>query len=244
MAFRTCVALLVAMVVWAPLAEAAQERVLLVTEARGFVHDSIPAAEALFVALGERSARYEVVALRRGAAALTPRRLRGAAAVVFANTSGELSLPNRPAFRRFVRRGGAFVGTHSATDTLHGWPVFERLVGGEFARHGAVQPGRLLVSRRRHPITRGLPRSFTLTDEFYEFRSPLPTGTRVLVRADPESLADEGSSNLPLVWARRYGRGRVFYSALGHPREAWQRPRHRRLLTRGLAWALGRSSCR
>ena len=174
MALRTFVVVLLATAVWAPLAEAAQDRVLLVTEARGFVHDSIPAAEDFFVGLGERSARYDVVSLRGGAAELTGRRLRRAAAVVFANTSGELPLPDRPAFRRFVRRGGAFLGTHSASDTLHGWPAFEGLLGGEFERHGAVQPGRLLVARRQHPVTSGLPRSFTLTDEFYEFRAPVP----------------------------------------------------------------------
>jgi type 1 glutamine amidotransferase len=239
MALRACVALLLATAVWAPLAEAAQDRVLLVTEARGFVHDSIPAAEDFFVGLGERSARYDVVALRGGAAGLTGRRLRRAAAVVFANTSGELPLPDRPAFRRFVRRGGAFLGTHSASDTLHGWPAFEGLLGGEFERHGAVQPGRLLVARRQHPVTSGLPRSFTLTDEFYEFRVPVPPGTRVLVRVDPESLADEEAPELPVVWARRYGQGRVFYSALGHPQSAWQHPLHRRILRRGLAWAIG-----
>lgn len=235
-------ALLAAAAASAPSAAAAQQRVLLVTEARGFVHDSIPAAEAFFVELGRRSTRYDVIALRRGAAGLTPRRLSRADAVVFANTSGELPLPDRPALRRFVRRGGAFVGTHSASDTLHGWPVFERLLGGEFSRHGAVQPGRLVVARRPHPVTRRLPRSFTLIDEFYEFRAPLPAGSRVLVRLDPESVPDEVGRELPLVWARRYGKGRVFYSALGHPQATWQDRLHHRILARGVAWALAGAS--
>jgi hypothetical protein len=140
----------------APAAQAAERRVLLVSEARGFVHDSIPATE-FFARLGEHSRAYDVIPLG-GAAELTPRRLRRADGVVFANTSGELELPDRPAFRRFVRSGGAFIGSHSASDTLHSWPAFETLLGGEFLRHGPVQPGQLAVARRPHPVTRGLPR--------------------------------------------------------------------------------------
>ena len=218
-------------------AYAAQKRVLLVTEARGFVHESIPAATAFFTGLGRRSPRYDVVHLS-GAAELTRRRLRHADAVLFANTSGELSLPNRRALLRFVRRGGAFVGTHSASDTLHSWPGYARMLGGGFARHGSVQPGRLLVAGRPHPITRGTPRAFALTDEFYEFESPPPKGTRVLVRLDPGSVSDELGQELPLVWARRYGRGRVFYDALGHFPATWSEPQQRSLVADGLRWVV------
>jgi type 1 glutamine amidotransferase len=212
--------------------------VLLVTEARAFVHDSIPAATDFLTGLGARSSRYEVVPLT-GAAELTRQRLRRADAVVFANTSGELPLPDRRALLRFVRRGGAFIGTHSASDTLHGWPGYERLLGAEFTRHGAVQPGRLIVAGRRHPVTRGLPRSFDLTDEFYEFAAPLPARTRVLVHLDPGSVSDELGQKLPLVWARRFGEGRVFYNALGHLQETWRHRIFRRLVARGATWALG-----
>jgi uncharacterized protein len=220
-------------------ARTGEQRVLLVTEAREFRHDSIPAASAFFSALGERSSRYDVVHLD-GAAQLSPRRLARADAVVFANTTGELPLPSRRALLRFVRRGGGFVGTHSASDTLHSWPGYAQMLGGKFAGHGAEQPGRLIVSSRPHPATRGLPGSFELTDEFYEFAAPVPRGTRVLVRLDPESVPDAAGQRLPLVWARRFGEGRVFYNALGHPPETWKDRSFRHLVRRGLAWALGR----
>jgi type 1 glutamine amidotransferase len=232
----TCVAALA--VLPAATAHADEQHVLLVNEARGFVHDSIPAATAFIRRLGERSPRYDVVYLERGAAQLTRRRLRGADAVLFANTSGELPLPARSALIRFVRRGGGFLGTHSATDTLHSWPGFKRLIGAEFARHGAVQEGRLIVARRTSSITRGLPRSVRLEDEFYEFTDPLPRHTRVLLRLDPESVPDELGRELPLVWMRRLGTGRVFYDALGHLPETWATDVQRRLVARGIAWVL------
>lgn len=219
-------------------ARPAEQRVLLVTEARGFVHESIRDAEAFFAGLGRRSSRYDVIQLS-AAAELTHARLRRADAVVFANTTGELPLPSRRGFLRFVRRGGGFVGTHSASDTLHSWPAYARLLGGEFVRHGRVQPGRVLLSRPGHPVTRDLPRSFRLTDEFYEFATPRPEGSRVVLRLDPGSVADEMQQDLPVAWARPFGRGRVFYNALGHRPETWRDPRFRLVVKRGLRWVLG-----
>ena len=213
-----------------PAAEARQRRVLVVSEARGFVHDSIPAAVSFFRQLGRRSPRYEVVHLKGGAAALTRARLRAAEGVVFANTSGELPLADRAALVRFVRSGGALVGTHSASDTFHSWPGFGRMLGATFRRHGTPATGRLIVRDRRHPATRRLPASFRLREEFYEFNSAPLRGTRVLLALDPQSIGDELRSSIPLAWSRRYGRGRVFYNALGHFSETWSDPRQRRLV--------------
>jgi hypothetical protein len=74
-------------------AQAAERRALLVTEARGFLHPSIATATDFFIDLGDRSRRIDVIHLQRGAEQLTPRRLRKADGVIFANTSGELPAP-------------------------------------------------------------------------------------------------------------------------------------------------------
>jgi uncharacterized protein len=219
-------------------AEARQKRVLVVSEARGFAHDSIPDAVGFFRELGRRSRRFDVVHLQGGAARLTPARLRRADGVVFANTSGELPLPGRAALVRFVRSGGALAGTHSATDTFHSWPGWRRLLGARFQRHGAPATGRLVVEDRRHPVTRGLPPAFTMREEFYEFTSSPRRRAHVLLRLDPASIGDELRPDIPLAWTRRFGSGRVFYDALGHFRETWSDRRHRRLVAQGLRWAL------
>ncbi len=213
---------------------------LVVSEARGFVHDSIPASVDFFRRLGRRDRRFDVVVLG-GARELTPARLANAHAVVFASTTGELPLERRSkdALLRFVRRGGAFVGTHSATNTFDGWPPFQWMLGARFVRHPPVQTGRIVVENRRHPATRGLPRAFRARDETYEFRTPPRRRVNVLARVDPDSIEGETTRDLPVVWTRRYGRGRVFDSALGHFGAAWaQGTRNGRIVAGGLRWAL------
>jgi type 1 glutamine amidotransferase len=223
----------------APATEAAQRRVLVVSEARGFKHDSIPAAVSLLERLGARSPRYSVQSLRR-ASSLTPTRLRGAHAVVFANTSGELlDAVQRRALVRFVRRGGGFLGTHSASDTLHRSPAYGRLLGGEFARHPAPATGTLVVEDRSHPATRRLPAAFQLMEEFYEFRSSPRRRAHVLVRLDPSTVPGATPGDRPLVWCRREERGRVFFDALGHFTDTWSDSRQRALVAGGLSWVLG-----
>lgn len=236
---RACALLALATLTGMPAAaDARQRRVLVVSEARAFVHDSIPDAVSFFRGLGRRSRRFDVVALR-GAAGLTRARLRRADAVVFANTSGELPLPDRNALLRFVRTGGGLVGTHSASDTFHSWPAWGRLLGGGLQRHGVPAEGRLVVEDRRHPASSRLPRAFRLTEEFYEFASPPRRRARVLVSLDPSSVDDELRRDIPLVWSRREGKGRVFYNALGHFPATWRDRRQRLVTAAGLRWALG-----
>jgi type 1 glutamine amidotransferase len=232
--------LLLLLALAAPATQAAQRRVLVVSEARGFRHDSIPAAVSLLERLGARSPRYSVHSLRR-ASSLTPARLRDAHAVVFANTSGELRLDaeQRLALIRFVRRGGGFLGTHSASDTLHRSPAYRRLLGGVFARHPAPATGTLVVEDRSHPATRRLPATFRLKEEFYEFRGSPRRRAHVLVRLDPSTVPGATPGDRPLVWCRREGRGRVFYDALGHFPATWRDSRQRALVSGGLAWVLG-----
>ena len=83
-------------------------------------------------------------------AELTAARLRGAGAVVFLNTSGDLHLDGagRRRLLAYVRDGGAFVGAHAAADTFADWPAFHRMLGADFLGHAparAAPPTRIDV---------------------------------------------------------------------------------------------------
>jgi uncharacterized protein len=206
-------------------AAVAPAQVLVVTETRGFVHDSIPAAKAMVGSLGYRTAFLE------GARELTANRLRRARVVVFLNTSGELHVDaaGKRRLLAYVRDGGGFVGTHSAADTFHDWPRFQTMLGAEFRSHPPPGPATVDVVDRAFTATR----SFAITEEFYAFKRRAPF--HVIAR-----LRGGG----PLAWWRRYGRGRVFYDALGHFPATWSDPHQRRLVADGLRWAMKRSRVR
>jgi uncharacterized protein len=207
-------------------ADAAPRAVLVVSEARGFVHDSIPAARAELRRLEGAEMDIQEVPARAVSAA----RLRAADAVVFAVTTGELPV-ERAALRRFVRRGGGLVGFHSATGTFETWPGWEALIGGRFVRHeepGAVEGAHVIA--RDHPAVRGVPTRFRMREEWYLHEPGVARRARVLVRW--------GEQDRPLVWTRTPGRGRVFYDALGHFPETWRDPRQQALVRSGLRWAL------
>lgn len=213
----------------------AEPEVLVVNEAEGFVHGSIPAATAAVQRLGAADERFDVRVLG-SSLELTAARLRSARAVVFLSTTGDLSMgtAGRTRLLRWIRAGGAFAGLHAASNTFERSPAFARMLGARFVAHPFVGKGRVRVEDRGHPVSRRLPRSFAWDDEFYVFdRDPRRT-SRVLARRG-QIKADQ-----PLVWIRREGRGRVFHSALGHADAAWGDPVHLRLVREGLAWATRR----
>lgn len=223
---------LVAALVGCGAAQAQPPRVLVVTEARRYVHASIPDAVAALRRLGRRDGyRIEVVG---AASRLTPARLRGARVVAFVSTTGELHGPGPARLLAWIRRGGAFLGLHSVTATWRREGEFHRMLGATFRRHPRGSVRRVVVEDRHSPLTRGLPPAWRTLDEFYEFtRDPRPR-VHVLVRLG-------GSPDRPLVWCRRYGRGRVFVDSLGHFPATWSEPTTLTLISGGLRWALGRT---
>jgi type 1 glutamine amidotransferase len=219
----------------APVRAAAAPVVLVVADARGFVHDSIPAAQRALVRVGRRHGRRVVVL--RLARELTAERLRGADAIAFVQTSGDppLGPGGRERLVRFVRGGGGLVLLHAASTAFERWPAWGRMVGARFVRHPPFGPVRVSVAP--DAATRSVPRRFRVPDERYEFdRDPRRSGARVLARQG-------GGDRRPLAWRRAAGRGRVFVSALGHPGAAWADGDPRlALVAAGLRWAIGGSS--
>jgi hypothetical protein len=180
--------------------------------------------------------RYRVVFLP-SASRLTPTALKGAAAVVFLLTTGELPLsrPEKHALVAFVHDGGGLVGFHSATDTFHRWPGYIRMIGAEFRDHPVPSTERVVVEDRRTPATQALTARFAIHEEFYVFKHDPRPHVHVLVRLD----TPRGAPDRPLVWCRRSGSGRVFYDALGHFPQTWSDPHQVVLASGGIAWAAG-----
>jgi type 1 glutamine amidotransferase len=222
-------------------------RVLFLTHSAGFVHDVVkrPAPDRLAAAeealLQAARGRFEVVATQ-DCGEVTAEKLKGYSAVVF-YTSGELPI-DAAALLDYVRGGGGFVGIHCATDTLYKNAAYGEMIGGYFDGHPWHQQVRVRVEDRRHPATAHLGASFEIKDEIYQFRSWDRKKVRVLLSLDPESVkisrGKREDRDYALAWTSRYGRGRVFYSALGHRPEVWRDARFLTHVVEGALWSMGR----
>lgn len=213
-----------------------ETRVLVFTRTTGYRHDSIPAGIAALCELG--AAGGFAVTVTEEPAAFTPGRLAGYRAVVFLSTSGDvLDAAGRAALAAYVRSGGGYVGVHSAADTECGWAFYGELVGARFADHPPVQ--RVTVRFRPGPLTTGLPATWQITDEAYNFRAR-PDGVQVVATLD-ESTYSGGTmgADHPITWTAVVGRGRSFYTALGHPAALYADPIFRQLLAAGIRYAAG-----
>ncbi|MDA0565588.1 ThuA domain-containing protein [Streptomonospora sp. S1-112] len=214
-------------------------RLLVFSRTAGYRHDSIPAGTTALTELA-RALDLDAEATE-DPAALRPDRLADCAAVVFLHASGPvLDGPARAALHAYVRDGGGFVGVHAAATAEPDWPFYADLLGARFTGHPEPQPALLRVEDRTHPATAHLGPTWARTDEWYDFdRDPRP-GARVLLSVDERTYrGGHMGADHPLAWCRRVGRGRAFYTALGHASEDYAQADFRTHLLGGLRHAAG-----
>jgi uncharacterized protein len=208
---------------------------LMVTATAGFRHESIETARQVMLDLAASSGEFTVT-VTEDLANLSAAGLSGYDIVCFALTSGELPLggDQKAALLSFVSNGGGFLGVHSATDTLYGWPDYGRLLGAFFKAHPWTTTATVVVEDESHPATAGLGASFQALDEFYTFQENPRPGVHVLLSLDPASVGSTG--DYPLAWTRLHDAGKVYYNALGHFPDTWNDRRFQRQLTGAIRW--------
>lgn len=242
-----CVAVL-AGAFWAGVWANDTPRVLYLTHSAGFKHAVLPTSEQVMRDLGTRSGAFEAT-VTQDCSLISEASLKPYAAVIF-YTTGELPLDEaqKKALIEFVRSGRGFVGIHSATDTFYKWPEYLELIGGYFDGHPWHQEVTVRVEDKAHPATAHLPASFTINDEIYQFRDWSRDRVRVLLSLDPASVdltkkgVKRADKDFAVAWTREFGKGRMFYTALGHEAAVWSDPRFQQHLVGGIRWATGSPS--
>ncbi len=213
---------------------------------------SVDAAEAAIQEIGER--RGWTIASTDKGGAITPEILSKFDAVVWNNISGDvLTMSQRQALRDYVEGGGGFAAVHgSAGDPVYFWDWYvDTLIGARFAGHPMnpqFQDARVVVEDADHPAAADLPAEWVMKDEWYSFRtSPRDSGARIIARLDESSYSPEGRPGMqlrmgedhPIAWSKIIGKGRSFYSAIGHMPETYAHPLYNAMLEDGIAWAAG-----
>jgi type 1 glutamine amidotransferase len=144
---------------------------------------------------------------------------------------------------QFVREGGGFVAAHVALTAFDSWPEFLDLIGARFDQHPIVGPGTIVNENPAFPATRHFPPTFAFSDEFYQPKDHSREKIDVLLRLDlsnvPPSPRLRLNGDYPLAWAKTYGKGRVFYSSLGHAASTWDIRDVQQMYFEAVRWALG-----
>jgi type 1 glutamine amidotransferase len=164
--------------------------------------------------------RYAAEQKRVLAEKLSPAALNRYDAVIFANTTGDLPVPDPQALVDWVKAGHGFCAMHSGSDTFHKFPPYIEMLGGEFLTHGPQVTVTALNRDPRHPATKHLPAAWEIFDEIYEFKNHDQTNVKELLSLDrhPQTKAPGYHG---MSWYRTPGKGRVFYTSLGHREDMW-----------------------
>ena len=243
---------------WAVGQEEKKPKLLYFTRSVGFEHsvvrpgpDGLSHSGKIMIELGNRAA-FDVVCSKDGR--LFDADLGQYDALVF-YTCGDRSQPSvqKPppmsaeGKRRLVEAvaaGKPFIAIHSACYWGPNAAVddpYLAMVGGGFVSHGAQQEAAMRVVSPKFPGAEGLADSFRLLDEWYALKN---FGNDVHVVLVQETEGMQGGMYqrppFPATWARMHGKGRVFFTSMGHREDVWTNKTFQQILLGGINWALGR----
>lgn len=143
----------------------------------------------------------------------------------------------------YVRSGKGVVGIHAATAAFQNWPKYGDMMGGYYGGH-IHQEVVIRPEDPKHPVNAcfdGKP--FKIRDEIYIFREPYSRKKiRVIASLDLSRMEDpqkRPDKDYAVSWLRTYGKGRVFYTTLGHDSATYWNPVFLQHLLAGVQFAIG-----
>lgn len=176
-------------------------------------------------------------------------------------TGGDNQPPMTPegkqAFLDAIRGGKGFVGLHSASDACHYQPdppdrseryklhgdqadPYVLMLGAEFIKHGKQQEANVIVADPKFPGWESQGNGFRFMEEWYTLKDFLPS-LHVTFIMDTKGMegVEYQRPPYPSTFAHMYGKGRVFYTAMGHREDVWTNPIFQNAVLGGMGWAVG-----
>src|SRR5688572_10753984 len=244
---------------WTRAADNKTRKVLFFTKSAGFQHsvvtrkgEELAHAEKVLIEMGKK-AGFDVTATKDGRL-FTKDKLAEFDVIAFyttmdLRTPGTDKSPPMPSNGKevlfdFIRSGKGFVGFHCASDTFHSQgnkiDPYIRMLGGEFKTHGKQQKSKILVAKGTKFPVKDL-KDFEMHEEWYDLFNFNPD-MHVIQVQDTKSMEEESYKkleNYPMTWSRKEGKGRVFYTSIGHREDVWTNPLFQSVALGGMAWAAG-----
>ncbi|GAB3705089.1 hypothetical protein GCM10027592_37120 [Spirosoma flavus] len=220
--------------------------VLVFSKTNGFRHESIePGIEALKKAGQEKG--WDVRTTENGAF-FNDDYLSRFKVVVFLSTTGDiLTTEHEKAFENFIENGGGYVGIHAASDTEYSWDWYDHMLGTHFRDHPLypehTPEAEIITDDRTHPTTKHLPEKWRRKDEWYNFKQSVrgKDSIKVLLTLNeatykatfPKAMGGDH----PISWVNTVGKGRIFYTGLGHTDETFTDKNAFPHIVAGIEWA-------
>ena len=156
-------------------------------------------------------------------------------------TMGKIEKAQESAVCEAVASGVGIAGCHGGMcDAFRESVLWQFITGGNWVAHPGGDGVEYMVNIRSssNPLTEGI-RDFTVkSEQYYLHVDPV---VEVLATTRFPAFTWYHSSNgvvdMPVVWTKRWGHGRVFYNSLGHHADIFDIPEARELMKRGLLWA-------
>jgi len=167
-----------------------------------------------------------------------------------------MTLDGKKALLDAVASGKGFVGCHCASDTFHSKgdrrkeqeakdiDQYIAMLGGEFISHGPQQKAWLRVTDKKFPGAEGID-DFQLHEEWYSLKNFAPDLHVILIQ-DTKGMVhhDYARPSFPATWAKMHGKGRVFYTSMGHRDDVWKNDVFQKLLLGGINWTVGNTEAK
>jgi type 1 glutamine amidotransferase len=159
----------------------------------------------------------------------------------------DIDADQKAALLKFVHDDGkGFVAAHVGSTAFMSWPEFGEMLGGRFDTHPwGVTEANVIVEDPAFPGMKFFAPVFSMREEFYQISNFSTEKSRILMRLDTSKLdmkaqgVQAADAPYALTWAKMYGKGRVFYSALGHDAATWDNPDIERMYFEAIKWSLG-----
>jgi type 1 glutamine amidotransferase len=137
-----------------------------------------------------------------------------------------------------VKSGVGIAGWHGGMgDSFRQSAEYQWMVGGQWVAHpGSVIDYEVNIVNHEDPITRGIPDFKMHSEQYYMHVDPSNEVLATTTFNTPIAPWVDGCV-MPVVWKRKWGDGRVFYSSLGHVASDFNVPEAREIQLRGMEWA-------
>ncbi|NJK85125.1 MAG: ThuA domain-containing protein [Bacteroidales bacterium] len=139
-----------------------------------------------------------------------------------------------------IKNGVNIAGWHGGlADAFRNNTEYQFMVGGQWVAHpGGVIDYEVNITNHNDPITKGLKDFKMHSEQYYMHVDPMNEVLATTTFTGDHAYWIDGIV-MPVVWKKMYGKGRVFYSSLGHVAKDFEVPEALTIMKRGILWAAG-----